>query len=64
MMTNNKATTLSPQEAADRLGISLRTVRRMTSSGAVKSVKLAQLVRIPEAEIRKIETARRRRVIY
>jgi excisionase family DNA binding protein len=52
------------QQAAERLGISLRTVKRMTAAGGLKSVKIGRLRRIPEAEVQKIETARRVRVIY
>jgi excisionase family DNA binding protein len=52
------------QEAADRLIISLRTVKRMVKADAIKSVKIGKLRRIPVEEIRKIETARRRRVIF
>lgn len=42
---------LTASEAADRLGVSLRTVRRRIADGSLPSVKLGGSVRIPEAAL-------------
>jgi len=42
---------LTAIEAAERLGVSLRTVRRRIADGSLPSVKLGGTVRIPEAAL-------------
>jgi excisionase family DNA binding protein len=50
---------LSAKEAADRLGISLRTVRRRIADGSLPSVKIGGAVRIPASALEPPEPAAR-----
>ncbi len=43
--------TWTPPEAAERLGISLRTVRRRIADGSLPSVRLGRAVRVPVAAL-------------
>lgn len=45
---------LTRQEAADRLGVSLRTIDRMRAAGEVAVVTIRRRVFIPMAEVRRI----------
>jgi excisionase family DNA binding protein len=48
-------TAWSPAEFASKVGISVRTVRRMIASGQITSHKIGYLVRIPNAELERFE---------
>lgn len=57
----NQSTPLSPnlnlrlltaQDVADQLHVSLRTVRRLTSSGALLTIRIGRSVRVTEAVLR------------
>ena len=45
------ATYLTAAQAADRLGISLRTVRRRIADGSLPSVKIGSAVRVPASAL-------------
>lgn len=40
---------LTPVEAADRLQVSIRTVRRLIASGKLKTLRVGRLIRITPA---------------
>lgn len=44
-----------PQEVADLLKVSLRTVRRMIASKEISSVKIRRTRRIPEQEVERLK---------
>jgi excisionase family DNA binding protein len=49
-------TMLTKREAADRLRVSVRTLDRLRSVGAIRTVKVGAAVRITEAEIERYVT--------
>ena len=49
--TSGWAALLRVDEAADCLNVSAKTIRRMIGSGALKTVRIGRLVRIPPEEI-------------
>ena len=52
MATEKQA--LSVREAADVLGISPDTVRRLAARGALRTIRIARLVKVPRSECDKI----------
>ena len=61
MRATNEVSLIRRREAARRLGVSPRTLRRLIDAGLIREVRLPgprtkPLLRIPEEEIRKYRT--------
>jgi len=56
-------TLLTYQEAADRLGVSLRTIQREAAAGKIRVTYIGRRPRILEAELEKYLAASTRRVV-
>ena len=54
---------LLPAEVADRLRVSLRTVRRLVAVGAIRGVRVGTRVRLNESSVRGFLVSRRTRRI-
>lgn len=52
---------LSAKEVAQRLNLSLRTVRRLIASGALATIRIGSSVRISEADLQAFVAASARR---
>lgn len=55
---------LTRAEAARRLRVSIDTIDRLIKRGGLRPARLGRSVRIPAAQIEKIETGRANRTIY
>ena len=50
----------SPEEAADHLGISLRTMRTMIKRGDIRHVRIGRLVKIADSDLQAFIDSRKR----
>lgn len=50
----------SPEEASEALGISLRTMRKLIKSGAVRHIRIGRLVKIADSDLQSFIDTRKR----
>jgi excisionase family DNA binding protein len=54
MTTVARAHAVKLEVAAERLSVSLRTIRRMVEDGRLRAIRLGRAVRVPVAEIERV----------